>query len=303
MNLLQIVQAACEELGLTAPTQVIGATDNQTIQLKALLNGLGNGLATGYEWQESNKTHTFTVQTATLTGTLTSGSPIVTGLSSTTGLAATTWEVTGTGLPANTAILSVDSATQVTLTQDATDSGSESLEFTQTQYDLPSDWNYQINRTHWDRTNHWELMGPVSPQGWQYLKGGIVAAGPRIRYRILGNQFQIFPPGCTASDLAFEYISTSWIYAAAATTPTKTAFTVDTDTTIFRDRLMVTGLKYRMWSIKGFDTTDLKKEYDSELEKDQGQNKGAPTLSLAPRRVSAFIGPGNIPDGSVYGQQ
>ncbi len=302
MNLLTITQAACNELGLTAPTQVIGATDQQTIQFLALFNGLGNSLVSDYEWQKITKTHTFTLQTLTLTGTVTSGSPIITGISSTTGIVANTWQVTGSGIAENTTVQSVDSGTQVTMDADATDSGTFSLTFTQTIYDLPTDYNFQINRTHWDRTNHWELIGPESPQAWEYLKGGIIASGPRVRYRILGNKFQIWPLAVSESTLAYEYVSTSWIYAAAGTTPTKSAFTVDTDTTIFRDRLMIEGLKLKFWEIKGFDTTKLEKAYFKELEKAQGQDKGAPTLSLAPRFASVFIGPNNVPDGTVYGQ-
>ena len=302
MTLAQLVQAACNELGLTAPNAVIGATDQQTIQLLALLNGLGNQLVSDYEWQKISKTHTFTLATLSLTGTTTSGSAIITGISSTTGIVADTWQVTGTGIPEDTYVDSVDSATQVTMNQDATDSGTVTLTFTQTIYDLPSDWNFQINRTHWDRTNHWELIGPESPQAWQYLKGGIIASGPRVRYRILANKFQIWPLAVSESNLAYEYISTSWIYAAAATSPTKSAFTVDTDTTIFRDRLMITGLKLRFWEIKGFDTTALERAYNMELEKEKGQDKGAPTLSLSPRFGNIFIGPQNVPDGTVYGQ-
>jgi hypothetical protein len=62
------------------------------------------------------------------TATLTSGSPVVTGL--TTPALAGAVLVTGTGIPPGTFVASVDSASQVTLTQHATASGSESLTFT-----------------------------------------------------------------------------------------------------------------------------------------------------------------------------
>jgi hypothetical protein len=64
--------------------------------------------------------------TKSMTGTLTSGSPTVTGLSSTTGLFAGD-SVTGTGIAAGTTIASVDSSSQITLSQKATASGSPSL--------------------------------------------------------------------------------------------------------------------------------------------------------------------------------
>lgn len=69
------------------------------------------------------------VRRVTQTGTLSSGSPVVTGLSSTAAIAGAL-QVSGAGLPAGTLVQSVDSTTQVTLTQNATASGSASLAFT-----------------------------------------------------------------------------------------------------------------------------------------------------------------------------
>jgi hypothetical protein len=65
----------------------------------------------------------------TRTGTTTTASPIVTGLKRTDDLFAGLY-VYGTGIPVNTTILTVDSATQVTLTNAATATGSPLLEFT-----------------------------------------------------------------------------------------------------------------------------------------------------------------------------
>jgi len=61
-------------------------------------------------------------------GTLTSGSPVVTGIASTTGMLRG-MRITGTGVPANTLISSVDSGTQITMTQNASASGAQSLTF------------------------------------------------------------------------------------------------------------------------------------------------------------------------------
>lgn len=62
----------------------------------------------------------------TMSGTLTSGSPVVTGLSTTTGLFVGE-KIEGTGVPAGAAILSIDSPTQVTLSVNATVSGAQTL--------------------------------------------------------------------------------------------------------------------------------------------------------------------------------
>ncbi|MBV9859499.1 MAG: pilus assembly protein [Alphaproteobacteria bacterium] len=70
--------------------------------------------------------NTSTSTTHSFTGTLTNGGAKVTGIASTTGLAAG-MVVQGTGVPTNTAIKSVDSSSQITLCANATASGSKSL--------------------------------------------------------------------------------------------------------------------------------------------------------------------------------
>lgn len=302
MTLLQIIQRVCKELGLSAPNAIVGATDLQTIQFLALAEALGDDLSTLFLWQRANKTHTFQVEVSSQTGTLTSGSAVVTGLSDTSDFAADDWQLTGTGVPTETYIESVDSGTQITMSNAATSSGSVTLSFTKVRYDLPSDWNYQTNQTEWDQTNHWELIGPETAQNWAFEKNGIVSTGPRIRFRISDNKFQIFPLAVSASTLYFEYQSTSWIVASGGTTPTKSVFTADTDSTIYRDRLMISGIKFLFLSQKGFDTIQAEKDYKAQLSRAKAQDHAAPELSLSPRLPGILITPANVPDGTVYGQ-
>ncbi len=71
--------------------------------------------------------------TANRTGTLTAGLATVTGLAYTSDLR-TDQTVTGTGIPANTTISIIDSATQITLSANATASGAQSLTFSPMDY-------------------------------------------------------------------------------------------------------------------------------------------------------------------------
>jgi hypothetical protein len=87
----------------------------------------------------------------------------------------------------------------------------------QSSYALPADYNKFVTATHWDRSNHWELIGPVSPQWWNYRQYGIAQLAPRREYRVRGasgSQLLIHPtPGTTdAGDvLGFEYVSRNWL--------------------------------------------------------------------------------------------
>ncbi len=99
-------------------------------------------------------------------------------------------------------------------------------------YALPSDIDQVIFRTNWDRTNHWELEGPLSPQEWQYRKSGVSQVSPRRKFRVRGasnNSFLIFPtpgPSDAGAIMVFEYQSTNWI--APKTWITATVFAAAT---------------------------------------------------------------------------
>jgi hypothetical protein len=185
------------------------------------------------------------------------------------------------------------------MSQPAAASGTAvSLTFAKTKYAFPADYQRIVDRTQWDKSKHWEMLGPESPQQWQWLKSGYIATGPRIRWRILGNTFQIWPGVSTSEYLGFEYVSKYWVNDVSGTP--KGSFTADTDTCQFDDRLMVAGLKLKYWGIKGFETQILQDEFDSILSSVKGEEQGAPMLSFAPRLSQVLLGPENIPD-SGYG--
>jgi hypothetical protein len=256
-------------------------------------------LARDFEWQKLDKEYILQTTSTTLTGTTTSGSKVITGLSSTTGLS-NLYGVSGTNIAPFSQIVSVDSSSQVTLNLPATGDATSSLVFGQVQYPLPSDWLKQVPATEWDRSNRWPLLGPQSAQDWQSFKSGIVYAGPRLRFRIQGGTLSINPPPAANVNLAFEYISNGWAIAADGVTY-KTKFTVDSDTFIYDDSLMLAGLKLRWLQTKGFDYTYAYKEYMDYLAVCKAQDKSAATLSLAPQGGSILLTNRNIPDGGWNG--
>lgn len=296
MNLLGLVQAATGELGLSQPSAVATATDDQAKQLLALINKVGNDVISVAEWEGISKENRFSTVSYTVTGNTTAGSAVVTSTDTTgTGLAIDTFEVIGGSVPTDTTIASIDSTTQITMSNPASEAETGvSLTFSQTQYALPSDYDRMKNRTSWDQTNYWAMQGPQSPQEWAYLKSGIIANTPRLRFRILGGKFNIFPASAGVVRLKFEYTSNGWVEAADGTA--KTLFTVDSDTCIFRDRTIIAGLKYEFFKIKGFETDGLWRDYQIQQEFEKGIDKGAPTLSMSDRGGSLFLGNSSIPD-------
>lgn len=299
MNILQLISQVNDELGIARPMLVVGTTDAQIRQSAALLNRLGIDLCNQFEWQRLNKENIVVTVSYSMTGTMTEGSAVITDIGSTTGLS-NQFAVTGIGARPFAQIITVNSATSVTMNMPAEASGTVTLTFSQVQYNLPSDWNREIPQTEWDRTNRWPLMGPQSAQDWQSFKSGIVYAGPRERFRILGNTYTVNPPPPNGLIFSMEYMSNAWVVGADGSA--KSSFTADTDTTLFSDSLMIAGLKTKWKAAKGLDSTFELAEFQSLLEQEKGQDKSAPTLSLGGGSGSILMSMANITDGNFPAQ-
>lgn len=93
-----------------------------TIRFSGGLSARGGELpCDGTNYLRASYPDLFAAITVSTTGNTTSGSPIITNIPSTTGMRAG-HAVSGTGIPSATAILTVDSATQITLNKNATSS-------------------------------------------------------------------------------------------------------------------------------------------------------------------------------------
>lgn len=301
MTLIELVQDFCMEVSVPAPNAVIGSLDPTINQVLALAQRLGRDLCREYDWQELDKEGLITTVAVSSTGDIVTGSPVITNIPDTSAFSVN-WGVTGigAGIAPFAQIISVDSATQVTMNLAAQATGTnQSLTFAQVQYPLPSDWLAEIPQTEWDRTDRWPLIGPVSPQDWQSFKSGIVYAGPRLRWRVLNGTMAINPPPGNGLTLAFEYISNGWVLSAAGVSQPR--FTADTDTFVFDPSLMVAGLKLRWLQTKGFDYAFAQADFRNLLSTCRAQNKSAQKLSLAPSVGTILLTNRNIPDGNWPG--
>ena len=168
---------------------------------------------------------------------------------------------------------------------------------TASQYPLPADYDRLINDTQWDRTSRWPGIGPTSSQQWQWLKGQLIASVPRYRFRILGNQFTVYPQPSAGYTYAWEYMSKNWVVAADGVTY-KARFTADDDTHLYDDRLMVCLLKSKYLAAKGLDSTIAQQEFLERLELCQSHDQMAPKLSTSTRVIDPLLGMQNVPDGN-----
>lgn len=281
------------------PTSVFGSSDPDVSQLLALVNSEGQSLAREFEWQYLQTQYLFTATTYSYTGTATNGSATLTGMSSIASLD-TTFMVTGTGIPQDTFINTAPAGNSIVLNQACNATSTGTYVFSKTLFTPPTDFDRPIDRTQWDKSKHWEMLGPSTPQQQEWLRSGYISSGPRIRHWMKGGYFQIWPALGATESLGYEYISQNWILATGAVVTSKSRFSVDTDTCIFPDPLMDAMLKLKYFEIKGFDTTALNLRYQAQKDIAKANDNGSPTLNMAPRVTEVLIGYENLPD-SNYG--
>ena len=294
--MLQLVQQTTAELNLSVPSYVVGNTSQDVTQILALMNGAGYDLLKEYDWQALQVQYRFYTQSLTANATTVNGSTTLTFAAGTDLSNVTSqWQLSGYNIPQDTYVVSANNTTKVVvMSQFATGSGVQSVVCAQTAYDLPDDFETITNRTMWDKSKHWEMLGAEDAQQWQWLKSGYISTGPRVRWRILDNQFCIWPIMNTQEYLGWEYRSKGWARAADGTV--KNSFTADSDTTVLDDRIMVLATKLKYFQVKSFDTTALMQDYQRYLSVAKANDKGAPNLSFAPQPSRVLIGYANIPD-------
>lgn len=303
---LSILQQVADELGLSRPTSVTSA-DATTRQLAALANRDGQSLMKEVDWTELQTE--FVIEFGdplVLTGDITSGLRVVTNVT-TTGLQAQAFVVTGAGIQIAARIASIDSASQLTMTETATQTiVGASLTFARDTFGIPTDYDRYIDQTMWDRRFQWALIGPTSPQFDQWMRSGIVTVGPRRRWRQVGKNptvFRVFPPPTAPNDapgtLVWEYISNAWVAKANGTFAA--SLTADDDQPVFPDGLMQMGIKWRFWAVKGFAYAELQQEYMNWLDREKARKGGMPTLQLNAQQPGYLISPSQIQDGSWPG--
>lgn len=134
------------------------------------------------------------------------------------------------------------------------------------------------NGTIWDRTDNLPVLGPVDSQDWQTMKA-IAATGPRYRYRIRGGKLLVNPTPVAGHIWYFEYVSQNWILGADGVTYKK-RFTLDTDTILIPEDLVLLGLRWRWKKEKGFDYAEDFRSYEMQVKDELGHDGSRMVLDM-----------------------
>lgn len=140
-------------------------------------------------------------------------------------------------------------------------------------------FSYIKLETIWNRSLNQPIYGGVSPQDWQALKGTNVT-GPQYQYRIRGGRLLINPTPVAGETWAFEYVSKNWILGADGTTY-KQYFTLDTDTILLPEELVLLGLRWRWKKEKGFEYAEDFRTYEYQVKDAISRNGSRRTLNMS----------------------
>jgi hypothetical protein len=321
LSILQIVQRCELELGLPMATTVYGGADTTTQQLAALADRVMDEMRRMHRWTQLQWEFIIQVQPAIqTTGNMAANSSVITNIPSTAGIQPYIFSVQGPGIPISARVASVDSPSQITMSMTTANSSSVTgvtIQFAQDTYAMPPNFDRFINRTMWDRTNRWELLGPDSPQMDQWHRSGIVVTGPRRHFRkigpysntnLLGNysdSFRIWPQPFEIAQpmqLVFEYISTQGVDVHGSATNFAQYFANDDDTCLLDENAMIIGMKWMFWEIKGFGSyVTLQQRFVDYMNRLIARDGAAETLTMVKRVHPIFISPANVQDGFFPG--
>lgn len=308
-SFLQLIQDACSELGLLAPGSAIGNTDQQVLQLVALAQreareAYQEGSPIG-GWQMLRQRYRFQVQsTGIVPVNTTLGSPTLTFQTAPSPAPLVGWEVSGangsnSGLfPQSTVVAGVVSPTQYTMSANATQTQTGTLlGLGQVAYPFPTDVDHLMPSTFWDRDMRWQIEGPLSPQDWQSLVSGVIATGPRRRYRVMDGQFFLNPVPADHNNLEYEYYSYNFCQSAT-TQVLQNRFLADTDFYLLDDDTMILGLIWRFRRAKGLDYDQEFTTWDNSMQRYKSRQQSAKNLPLNATVLDypMFIGAANVPD-------
>lgn len=115
-----------------------------------------------------------------------------------------------------------------------------------------------------NRTQHWPVVGPLTPQDWQRRRAIGAQVGVRNAFRIRGNYVIFYPTPVAGDSIYAEYISKYWVTSGASVA--KATFTADDDTANIDEDIVTLGVKWRFLKAKGLDYAEEFRTYESALE-------------------------------------
>lgn len=283
--IIDILQAAAREIGVTEPTIGVGSTDLQTKQLLALLTREGKETRSKVMWPELNKEWTFSLVSSQANYSLPYDFERFDFR--TMWSRGNHWELTGPLSPQEwqwrkSGIVTSGPRQRFRI------KGSASNQFfidpTPGSSDSGGIMVYEYQSKSWLRPKTWTASTVFSAGTYCWYNGNSY-------YTASAGTTGTTPPTHTSGSVSDGGISWSYNETTAFETPL-----ADTDVSLISETIITMGLKWRFMQQKGLDWQDLKLAHDEAIRRESTNLTGARTLNLAGAADTFLISPFNIPD-------
>lgn len=144
---------------------------------------------------------------------------------------------------------------------------------------IPTDFDWYIDDTMFNRTMSRRLVGPLTAEQWQRDKAGPVYSSVFNAFRFRGGNIIVTPDPTAGQTVAYEYI-TKYRVADSGGNEDQEIFVADTDNPILDEELVSQGLRWRWKQAKGFDYAEDFATYDRNVDKALGRDGGKKRINL-----------------------
>lgn len=110
-------------------------------------------------------------------------------------------------------------------------------------YPLPADFKSVISDSAWESDGSRQVELSTPERRWYAYKFSAFSDGGVLRARVVGNNIEVHD-AAPGQSFWFEYISNGPIIPANSADPPKDRFTLDTDTWLLDDQVLVLGIQY-----------------------------------------------------------
>lgn len=158
-------------------------------------------------------------------------------------------------------------------------------------YDLPSDFHYMIDQTHWDQTNNLPVTGPLTSQSWTYLQGRDLSASTiYASFRVHEGVLALYPtPPSDGLTIAYEYASTNWVQHADDSYGQRVV--ASDDVVLFNPSLIRGYLRAKLKETKGYGSMSAARATALFLERSKANDAGGTAVSLTRRATFPYLDP------------
>lgn len=144
---------------------------------------------------------------------------------------------------------------------------------------VPTDYDRTVPDTFWNRTQTRPVEGPISEQEYAEILGRGTTYFHQA-YLMRGSDIVFVNIPTAGETMAYTYVSKYWVGGTGSTTPTKTAFAIDTDIPYLDDECMRLGIVWRFKKAKGLGYGEDFNAYEMRVAQIAGRDGGRRILDM-----------------------